>query len=182
MPKLLLAALIAGALASPAEAQHHGHGPQAADSTPYGGFQRREIKALSDQQIADLRAGRGMGLALAAELNGYPGPMHVLELAGQLSLSPEQRDRTSAALAAMSQEAITIGAQVIAAELELDRLFASRTVTQQIMAAAVNEIAAAQARLRALHLGYHLVMATILTPEQAAAYARLRGYGPVRGG
>ena len=48
---------------------------------PYAGLQARPVKALSDQQIADLRAGRGMGLALAAELNGYPGPMHVLELA-----------------------------------------------------------------------------------------------------
>lgn len=49
--------------------------------TPYAGMQTRPIKALSDEQIADLQAGRGMGLALAAELNGYPGPAHVLELA-----------------------------------------------------------------------------------------------------
>ena len=34
--------------------------------TPYPGMESRSIKALSDQQIADLRAGRGMGLALAA--------------------------------------------------------------------------------------------------------------------
>jgi hypothetical protein len=61
--------------------------------TPYAGMQSRQIKALSDQQIADLRAGRGMGLALAAELNGYPGPSHVLELADQLGLSPEQRSK-----------------------------------------------------------------------------------------
>ena len=59
--------------------------------TPYAGMQTRSIKALSDQQIADLRAGRGMGLALAAELNGYPGPSHVLELADKLDLSPDQR-------------------------------------------------------------------------------------------
>jgi len=39
---------------------------------PYAGLQNRSIKTLSDQQIADLNAGRGMGLALAAELNGYP--------------------------------------------------------------------------------------------------------------
>jgi hypothetical protein len=48
---------------------------------PYAGLEGRSIKALSEQQVADLRAGRGMVLALAAELNGYPGPMHVLELA-----------------------------------------------------------------------------------------------------
>ena len=45
--------------------------------TPYAGMQTRPIKALSEQQVADLGAGRGMGLALAAELNGYPGPSHV---------------------------------------------------------------------------------------------------------
>ena len=57
---------------------------------PYAGLQNRSIKTLSDQQIADLNAGRGMGLALAAELNGYPGPVHAIELADQLHLSPEQ--------------------------------------------------------------------------------------------
>ena len=51
-------------------------------------MQTRSIKALSDQQIADLGAGRGMGLALAAELNGYPGPSHVLELADKLDSRP----------------------------------------------------------------------------------------------
>jgi len=55
--------------------------------TPYAGMQTRPIKALSEQQVADLGAGRGTGLALAAELNGYPGPSHVLELADKLDLS-----------------------------------------------------------------------------------------------
>ena len=41
--------------------------------------------------VADLKAGRGMGLALAAELNGYPGPSHVLELADKLKLSAEDK-------------------------------------------------------------------------------------------
>jgi hypothetical protein len=44
----------------------------------------RPIKALSAEQIADLKAGQGLSLALAAELNGYPGPRHVLELGKQL--------------------------------------------------------------------------------------------------
>ena len=59
--------------------------------SPYAGMQTRAVKALSDQQIADLRAGRGMGMALPAELNGYPGPAHVLELADKLELTPDQR-------------------------------------------------------------------------------------------
>ena len=32
-------------------------------TTPYTGLEQRAIKALSEQQISDLRAGRGMGLA-----------------------------------------------------------------------------------------------------------------------
>jgi hypothetical protein len=48
-------------------------------ASPYAGYQQRPVKAPSEQQVADLRAGRGIGLALAAELNGYPGPVHVLE-------------------------------------------------------------------------------------------------------
>ena len=55
----------------------------AQSSRPYAGMQARAIKALSAEQIADLKAGRGLSLALAAELNGYPGPRHVLELVEQ---------------------------------------------------------------------------------------------------
>jgi hypothetical protein len=51
----------------------------AQDHHPYAGMAQRQVKSLADQQIADLRAGRGMGLALPAELNGYPDPAHVLE-------------------------------------------------------------------------------------------------------
>src|SRR3977135_712198 len=77
--------------------------------TPYAGMQTRSIKALSDQQIADLRAGRGMGLALAAELNGYPGPSHVLELADKLDLSPDQRAGVARLFDSMKAEAVPLG-------------------------------------------------------------------------
>jgi hypothetical protein len=60
---------------------------------PYPRLEPRPIKALSQQQVDDLRAGRGMGLALAAELNGYPGPSHVLELGDRLDLTADQRIR-----------------------------------------------------------------------------------------
>src|SRR3569623_1713127 len=71
--------------------------------TPYTGMQTRPIKALSEQQIADLGAGRGMGLALAAELNGYPGPSHVLELGDRLELTPDQRNQIQRLFDAMKQ-------------------------------------------------------------------------------
>src|SRR5256885_2969887 len=101
----------------------------ASAQTPYAGMQARPIKALSDQQVADLKAGRGMGLALAAELNGYPGPMHVLELADRLQLSDPQRAKVAELIAAMKAEAIPIGERLIVQEADLDRQFADRTIT-----------------------------------------------------
>ena len=81
---------------------------------PYAGLQMRPIKSLSAQQVADLSSGRGMGLALAAELNGYPGPSHVLELADNLDLTTEQRARVQALFDAMKAEAMPLGAMLIA--------------------------------------------------------------------
>src|SRR5919108_87427 len=80
---------------------------------PYAGFEGRSIKALSEPQIADLRAGRGMRLALAAELNGYPGPMHVLEFGDSLDLSGQQRAKMQELFAAMKAEAIPLGEKLI---------------------------------------------------------------------
>src|SRR6266576_3318683 len=97
--------------------------------TPYAGMQTRSIKALSEQQVADLGAGRGMGLALAAELNGYPGPSHVLELADKLELSADQRSHVQRLFDSMKAEAVPLGSRLIEQESDLDKQFANRTVT-----------------------------------------------------
>ena len=144
---------------------------------PYAGLQARPVKALSDQQIADLKAGRGMGLALAAELNGYPGPMHVLELAAPLGLGDEQRAKVAALFDAMKLEAVALGERLIAAETALDRQFADRTITASGLGEATRSIASLQGELRLAHLKYHLATLELLTPEQAARYSALRGYG-----
>jgi hypothetical protein len=144
---------------------------------PYAGLQARPVKALSDQQIADLKAGRGMGLALAAELNGYPGPLHVLELATPLGLSDDQRAKVTALFDAMKQEAVALGERLIAAETVLDRQFADKTVTPSGLGEATRDIASLQGELRLAHLKYHLATLELLTAEQAARYSSLRGYG-----
>src|SRR3954470_17393101 len=95
--------------------------------TPYAGMQARPIKALSEQQVADLSAGRGMGLALAAELNGYPGPVHVLELADKLNLSADQRDSVQRLFDSMKAEALPLGARLLEQEADLDKQFATHT-------------------------------------------------------
>ena len=144
---------------------------------PYAGLQARPVKALSDQQIADLKAGRGMGLALAAELNGYPGPLHVLELATPLGLSDDQRTKVAGLFDAMKREAVPLGERLIAAETALDRQFAGRTITASSLGEATRDIASLQGALRLAHLKYHLATLELLTPEQAARYSSLRGYG-----
>jgi Spy/CpxP family protein refolding chaperone len=147
--------------------------------TPYAGMQTRSIKALSEQQIADLGAGRGMGLALAAELNGYPGPSHVIELADKLGLSADQRAKMQDLFDSMKAEAMPIGAKLIEQEAELDKQFASRTVTPDSLKAHTAAVAATQGLLRETHLKYHLSTGSILTPPQMTKYAELRGYGGV---
>jgi Spy/CpxP family protein refolding chaperone len=145
--------------------------------TPYAGMQARSIKALSDQQIADLSAGRGMGLALAAELNGYPGPMHVLELADKLDLSADQRASMQRLFDSMKAEAMPLGSKLIEQEADLDKQFANRTVTPESLRATTAAVAATQGMLRETHLKYHLSTGSILTPSQMTKYAELRGYG-----
>src|SRR5437660_12714928 len=95
-----------------------------AETSTYTGMQNRGLKALSEQQIEDLRGGRGMGFALAAELNSYPGPAHVLELASALNLSEGQRDRTRVLLEEMRNTAVPLGNEVLVKEAELDQAFA----------------------------------------------------------
>jgi len=150
---------------------------EAQTSQPYAGMQTREVKSLSPSQLDDLRQGRGMGLALPAELNGYPGPAHVLELADKLSLSAQQRERMQSLFSAMKAEAIPLGEALIAQETELDRQFASRSVTPVTLAAMTQTIGGTQGALRAAHLKYHLSTLEALTPEQLQQYAKLRGYG-----
>ena len=89
---------------------------QAQNPRPYTGMQARPLKALSSEELADLKEGRGMGLALAGELNGYPGPKHVLELAKELNLTDAQRVRTQELFNAMKAEAVPLGRQPVRVE------------------------------------------------------------------
>lgn len=177
---------LALSIALPAFAQQHEHqaaapeAPSAAPShhtaSPYAGQQTRAIKALSDQHTADLRAGKGMALALPAELNGYPGPAHVLELAQPLKLNDEQKRKTQILMEQMQAETRMLGEAVIAGESALDQLFRDKIASLATVQDATDNAARAQGRLRAAHLKYHLGMLEILTPEQTGLYGRLRGY------
>lgn len=147
----------------------HGH-------SPYAGQESRQIKSLSADETSELLNGEGMGLAKAAELNGYPGPKHVLELAEPLKLTSTQVAATEATYRRMNLHAKKIGAQLVEREQALDALFAGGSVTSEALSRSVAQISALQAELRTLHLDAHLSQLAILTPEQVSQYRRLRGY------
>lgn len=165
----VLAALMAATplAAEPANAE---------DPQPYAGLQSRPIKALSDAQIDDYRNGRGMSLALAAELNGYPGPRHVLDLAGPLGLTAPQIQQAHAVFDSMRNETIGLGEQIIADEAALDRLFAEATAAPDSVEALTASISQRIGRLRFVHLRHHLALRELLTEAQIDAYETLRGY------
>jgi Spy/CpxP family protein refolding chaperone len=147
------------------------------EGSPYAGQELRSIKSLSEVEARDLLAGRGMGLAKSAELNRYPGPAHVLELADRLGLTADQKARTQMMFRTMEANARSLGKALLEQETTLDRLFASRRITREQLAAALEQIGRLQGQLRKVHLEAHLEQTALLTPEQIERYDELRGYG-----
>lgn len=152
------------------------HTALAQTATSYAGEQSREIKALSERDVQGLLHGQGAGLAKAAELNGYPGPAHTLELQEPLGLTPEQAAATASLMQEHKRRARELGAALVEAERRLDALFAERRADVAAVDQATREVALLQARLRAEHLTTHLTQTALLSAEQVRRYAELRGY------
>lgn len=166
--KFIAAPLIVLWLAGPAASQ--------TPASPYAGEQARSIKALSDSDVTGLLEGQGAGFAKAAELNGYPGPMHTLELKEPLALRPDQVAASAALLAAHKHKAREIGRELVAAERRLDAMFAARQAEATAVEQATRDVALLHARLRAEHLNTHLAQTALLDATQIERYAVLRGY------
>lgn len=156
-----------------AQAQHAQHRPGA----PYSGLERRDIKSLSNEDQADLRRGAGWGLALPAELNGHPGPLHVLELKAELALSDQQIEAITRIFERMRRDATDEGERFIAAERVVETLFRERNVDEAALRRAIGASEASRAKLRMIHLLAHLSTPALLTEVQIARYKQLRGYG-----
>ncbi len=163
----LVAILMMVPLSTQAEQEHH---------SSYSGMQVREIKSFSNDDVEQLRAGHGWGLSLVAELNGVPGPKHVLELQEELGLSSEQITRIQAVFDRMKQNAVPLGEELIRLERRLDRSFAGGTMDEKSLRKQLSDIADARRDLRYTHLAAHLATPDILTEEQVRQYSSLRGY------
>ena len=148
----------------------------ASNHSPYAGEQAREIASLSADDLLELAAGGGWGLARAAELNGVPGPAHLLELADEIGLDAGQRTAVEAIRDQMRADAIAAGGRFVAAERALDAAFTGAVPDAATLERLVRDAGIARAELRLVHLAAHLRTTPLLTVEQGERYGVLRGY------
>lgn len=142
----------------------------------HAGKETREIKALSNDEVAALLAGAGAGYALAAELNHYPGPKHTLDLREKLGLTADQTRKIERVYANMTATAAKIGKELVETERALDSAFANRTITRARLQELTTRIGELTAALRMVHLGAHITTTSLLTREQIHQYDVERGY------
>ncbi|WP_188909178.1 hypothetical protein [Salinarimonas ramus] len=148
-----------------------------ASPSPYAGFETREIKSLSETDIEELRSGGGWGLALPAELNGVPGPAHLLELRDQIPLSAEQVTAIEEIYETLLVEAAAAGERLIEAEAAIEDAFRTGGFDDATLRELIADAESARAELRYIHLSRHLSTPPLLSARQVARYNVLRGYG-----
>lgn len=165
---MLLALAVPGAQAQQTQHDH--------EASPYADTQSSEIPSLTQAEIDGFRAGEGMGLARPAELNHFPGPKHVLELQGELSLSAEQAMSIAGIGEAMTERASAKGEQILMIARHMDEAFGSASITPETLTRMTAHLATLKGELQAIHLLAHLETSAALTPEQVALYDELRGH------
>jgi hypothetical protein len=142
----------------------------------YIGQEKRGIKSLSKEDIKELKAGAGWGMAKAAELNGLPGPKHILEMSKEIELTAEQEEMVITVYNDMNKKAIRLGNKLIEYEEELNNRFVERNIDEKILDDLLEKISETYKLLRFVHLSAHLKTPTILTESQIKKYNKLRGY------
>jgi len=125
--------------------------------------------------------GRGFGMAFVADQQGYPGPLHVLELKDRLKLTPEQEAKAQMLLAAMFAESRPKGERLLEAERKPGSLFSEGRADEASIRSAVADVERARGDVRLVHLMFHLKMREVLTDEQRRLYheARWSGHRPM---
>ncbi len=168
--KLSLLACITALTLSPVYAMESSH------SSAYAGQEKRPIKSLSEDDIAELQAGSGWGLAKAAELNGVPGPRHLLEMKDQIDLSNEQITSIEKLFDEMNAAARELGAELIEKERVLEHRFQNDIPNATELESLLTDIGQTRSALRFVHLSAHLKTPDILSVHQITKYNQLRGY------
>jgi hypothetical protein len=122
-----------------------------------------------------------MWMGSVAELNHYPDPRQVLELAVKLGLSAEQQQATINLYDEIRPEAVRLGKQLVKQEQRLNRVFAWGQATEQNIEPIVTDIGVLQAKIRLTHLLAHIRARELLTKDQIKRYDELQGHGEPAG-
>jgi Spy/CpxP family protein refolding chaperone len=117
-------------------------------------------------------------MAKLAELNGYPGPRHVLDLANELELTNKQKANITTIYDNMKKKAAVLGQEIISIEKIANEGFINKTITDYQLKQLIFKSSQNYGQLRYTHLITHLKILDILTPEQVNLYNNLRGYSP----
>jgi Spy/CpxP family protein refolding chaperone len=152
----------------------------AEENATHAGQATPEIKSLSATEVQGYLEGREMGLAKAAELNGYPDPAHVLELATQLQLTPHQRSKAEH-LKRSVRVAARLGHWLVEAERRLNLVFAKGEADDEKITVLVRQIGGLEAEIRLVHLRADIDMRKVLTADQIKKYEQERGMAGAHG-
>ncbi len=154
----------------------HAEGNSNHSVSKYAGQEQQKIKSLTPSDIEELQRGGGWGLARAAELNGVPGPAHLLELKDKIPLTVDQIEQITEIYSTMQTDAIEQGLKLIELEQGLEVHFQDRSINEVILQDYLAKIAHTRMTLRYIHLATHLLTPEILTETQITTYNQLRGY------
>jgi Spy/CpxP family protein refolding chaperone len=124
--------------------------------------------------------GEGAGQAKYAEMNGFPGPKHVLELADTLNLTKEQKESMQKLFDEMAEKAKSLGKKIVELEEQLNDDFEKGTATEASVKRTSVAIGELRGELRAVHLNAHLKAKKILLPQQIELYKSLREIGTTK--
>ena len=142
----------------------------------YAGQENRQIKSLSESDVIQLKNGQGWGLAKAAELNGMPGPKHILEMKKEIELTEDQELKIQKLFENMNRDARELGNKFISLEKDLNDSFTSGDINENSLKKKLKNIAVVQSELRFIHLNAHIKASKVLTHSQIVRYNQLRGY------
>lgn len=169
-PVWLVGTCLITMISMPTNAQH------VHELSSYAHSRGAEVVSLTDEEVRALRQGEGMGLARAAELNHFPGPRHLLDLASDLSLNAAQVRQIRAIHDRMKSQAVAKGEDIIMAEKHLADLFAFGDPSARKMTQITQHLGTMRGQLQAIHLLAHIEAARELSAVQIREYDRLRGY------
>ena len=167
--------LAAFGLTALAQQHHHSH-EDLETTSPYVEQLDSSVRGLSDEEVSELLNGKGAGYARMAELNGYPGPRHILDLRSQLNLSTQQTKEIQAVFEQMQSRAKSLGQIIIAKEQQLSDAFASGSINSTELEKDTNQLGQLYGKLRKTHLQAHLSVTPLLSSEQIQKYNEIRGY------